>query len=922
VSSNLGKNLMTIITDLKCEYRSNPLGIDIEKPRLSWQMQTDRRGARQIAYRVRVASAAGQLQEKVADFWDSGQVESDQSIHVSYDGKPLSSRQRVYWKVWVWDETNAVSESDIAWFEMGLLNPDDWQAKWIGTALTGGARSMIPVPYLRKSFTISEDVVSARLYVTALGVFECSINGQRVGKDVFAPGWTDYDQRVQYLTYDVTAHMRKGENAIGLILGDGWAVGHIGWLDRQNYVDRPQLLAQLEVIHSDGSSYTVPTDHSWTYQFGPITHSDFIMGEAYDARKELSWWDTTEANTSDWSPVESFNHPNINLVALNGPTVQAIQELAPVKDPVDRSGMGRRRHLFDIGQNMVGRVRFKGKAPAGTTIILRFAEVLNADGSLYTANLRAAHATDYYTFKGDGEETWESKFTFHGFRYVEIEGYPGEVSRETITGIVLHSAMEQTGMFECSDPLLNQLQSNILWGQKGNFLDVPTDCPQRDERLGWTGDIQVFVRTAAFNMDIAGFMTKWAKDVQDAQQPDGSVPSVVPYANGVPKDGGPAWADAVIICPWTIYLSYGDKRILEQNYQAMTRFMNFLVETSPGYIRCAPDYEGWPGYGDWLSINASTPRDLIGTAFLAHDAHLMARIATILNKPDDAARYRQLFQDTKLAFANRYLAGSQVSVNAVSESEIRRQMDAADNLSQGNLQKVDYGDITSEVFNTELFTPTQTAYVLALHFDLLPDELRSAAVRELVADIERRGMHLSTGFVGSPYLNHVLSDNGRLNIAYHLLNQKSWPSWVYAVTQGATTIWERWDGWTEEYGFQTPEMNSFNHYAYGAIGAWMYRTVAGIDVDPAQPGYKHLILNPQPGGGLDYARATLKTPYGEVISAWRYEGESFCYSVVVPPNTRATVTLPLTGTVYLDGERVKGMVHELVAGAYEFVILN
>jgi len=546
--------------------------------------------------------------------------------------------------------------------------------------------------------------------------------------------------------------------------------------------------------------------------------------------------------------------------------------------------------------------------------------VLDVDASLYTANLREARATDHYTFKGTGNEVWEPKFTFHGFRYVELSGYPGEVNRETITGIVLHSEMTPTGEFECSDPLLNQLQHNITWGQKGNFVELPTDCPQRDERQGWTGDIQVFVSTAAFNFDVAGFMTKWMRDVVDSQNEQGCIPPIVPKAIAHTEDGGPAWADAAIICPWTIYLAYGDRRILAENYPMMTRFMDFITETSPGYIRCAPEYEGWPGFGDWLSINADTPRDLIGTAFLAYDAHLMAQIAGILQKDQDASRYQQIFEATKQAFADRYLIGSRVSLASVIPSQMRREADAADSLSRGNLPPVDYGDITSEVFNTNLFTPTQTAYVLALHFDLLPDHLRTKAVNELVADIERRGMHLSTGFVGSPYLNHVLSRNGRLDVAYALLNQKSWPSWLYAVTQGATTIWERWDGWTEEYGFQTPEMNSFNHYAYGAIGAWLYSTVAGINVDAAHPGYKHVILSPHPGGGLKYAKATLQTIYGQVVSSWRYEGDEFRYSVVVPPNTTATVRLPAAGTVSVNGEIVQGQVHEVAAGAYEFVV--
>jgi alpha-L-rhamnosidase len=609
------------------------------------------------------------------------------------------------------------------------------------------------------------------------------------------------------------------------------------------------------------------------------------------------------------------------LIATNGPTVRRIEELQPISEPVNKGNFITSRTIFDLGQNMVGWVRFKGSAPAGTTVTLRFAETVNPDGTLYTTNLRAARATDYYTFKGEGEEVWEPKFTFHGFRYVEVAGYPGTVTPDMVTGVVLHSDMAQTGEFACSEPLVNQLQHNILWGQKGNFVDVPTDCPQRDERLGWTGDIQVFARTAAFNMDVAGFMTKWAQDVADAQNEAGMIPAVVPSAIPLP-DGGPAWADAAIICPWTMYLCYGDRRILETNYASMTRFMEWMLEASPGLIRCAPDFAGWPGFGDWLSINANTPRDLIGTAFLAYDANLMAQIAGVLGKTGEAARYRNLFADVKKAFAARYLQGSELPANAASPSQIRQMMDGADAISRGNLKAVDYGPITSEVFNTDLFTPTQTAYVLALHFDLLPEKLRPLAVAELVADIARRAMHLSTGFVGAPYLPHVLSNGGRLDIAYALLHQKTWPSWLYSVTQGATTIWERWDGWTEENGFQDPGMNSFNHYAYGSIGAWLYNTVAGIEIDPAQPGYKHSILRPQPGGGLTQAAGKLKTLYGELVSQWKLDNGTFAWTVIVPPNTTATVHLPVQegSAIKLDGKATSGLVHELGAGEYRFVV--
>ncbi len=703
------------------------------------------------------------------------------------------------------------------------------------------------------------------------------------------------------------------------MLGDGWAAGFVGLGNRQLYTNKPKFLAQLEITLSDGSTVTITSDKSWKHQFGPLLESDMFMGEAYDARLELKGWNTPNYDDKSWLKVEQAEAPKATLVATNGPTVKRIEEIKPISEPVDKSDFIRRKAIFDMGQNMVGWVRLKGSAPADTSVVLRFAEVLNDDGSLYTTNLRDARATDVYTFKGEAEEIWEPTFTFHGFRYVELMGYPGEVSRDTITGVVLHSEMEQTGSFECSDPTINQLQSNILWGQKGNFVDVPTDCPQRDERLGWTGDIQVFARTAAFNMDVAGFMTKWANDVTDSQSEAGAVPAVVPGVINL-TDGGPAWADAAVICPWTIYLCYGDKSILENNYATMTKFMDFMTNESSDLIRCAPGYKGWMGFGDWLSINAETPRDLIGTAFLAYDANLMAQIAGVLGKRNDASKYRKLFSDVKKAFQERYLKGGTVTAEEISEA--RKLAEQEHGISRGNLERVDYGPVSSEVFNTELFTPSQTAYVLALHFDLLPEKLCPLAAKELVEDIKRRDTHLSTGFVGAPYLPHVLSNHGQLETAYTLLNQKTWPSWLYSVTKGATTIWERWDGWTEERGFQNPEMNSFNHYAYGSIGAWLYQSVAGIEVDPANPGYKHSILRPQPSNGLTHATAKLQTGYGELASQWQQDNGKFEWTVTVPANTTATVHLPAkdNSKMTLDGKTIEGSVQELVAGEYRFVI--
>ena len=889
---------MLSITNPICEYRQHPLGIDIIKPRLSWRLESARRNIKQVAFQILVASHPDLLAEGKADLWDSDKVASDQSIHITYEGKALKSRQRAYWQVSVWDNAGERATSKTTWFEMGLLEPSDWQASWIAAKLSGGARSNVPVPFLRKTFQLSDEVAKARLYVTALGVYECSLNGKRVGDDVLTPGWTNYHERVRSQVYDVTDLLTKGENAWGALLGDGWAAGFMAIANRQTYVDKPMFFAQLELTLADGSEQTIVSDESWKHQFGPILESDLLMGEAYDAQLELPGWDTPNYDDANWLAVDTPEAPRTKLVATNGPMIRRMLELKPVAPPVmTRSFLGK-TDLIDLGQNMVGCVRFKGSAPRGTTVVMKFAEVLDERGQIYTDNLRSARATDVYTFKGEGEEVWEPKFTFHGFRYVELSGYPGEVTEDTVTGVVLYSDMAQTGDFECSDPLLNQLQSNILWGQRGNFLDVPTDCPQRDERLGWTGDIQVFASTAAFNMDVAGFLTKWADDVRDAQNERGAVPAVVPNAGIKLPDGGPAWADAAIICPWTVYQAYGDKHILANNYDVMQNFMNFILNESPGHVRCAPDYEGWMGFGDWLSINADTPRDLIGTAFLAYDAKLMSQIATVLGKEEDATQYANLFGEVKEVFQNRFLKGGSLSSSDIAAIKDRRDVNRADTISQGNLEAVDYGPIQSEVFNTELFMPTQTSYVLALHFDLLPEASKEVAVKELVADIERRDMHLSTGFVGAPYLPHALSDHSELGTAYALLKQTSWPSWLYSVTQGGTTIWERWDGWTEERGFQSTEMNSFNHYAYGSIGHWMVRVISGIEAQ--RPGYKHTLIAPQPGAGLTYAKASLETLYGTLSSHWKLINGRFKLELTIPPNTTATVRLPQANRASLD----------------------
>ena len=847
----------TLAVQLRCNHLDNPLGVHAAAPRLSWRLATDgRRGARQASYRIVVSTQRHGL----SDLWDSGRVHSDATTEIAYRGRALASRQRAWWRVEVWDERNRRSESAPAFWEAGLLTRQEWRGAWIGAALAGGPETGAHSPYLRTIFNVGKKIASARLYATALGVYEFHLNGQRVGHDVFTPGWTEYKKRVQYQTSDVTALLRPGANAAGAILGDGWYCGHIGWRERNYYGERPALFAQLVLTFTDGSTQTIVTDGAWKTAFGAIVESDLIHGETHDARRELTGWDEPGYDDGAWLPATRLADPAIEISPMLGPTVRATQELKPVAPPTKIIIWPSSIWVFDLGQNMVGRVRLHVRGKAGQVVRLRFAEMLNAaDGTIYTENLRAARQTDHYILRGDPRgETWESRFTFHGFRYVEISGHPDTLLPDAITGIVLHSDTPRTGIFSCSDRLINQLQSNIDWGQRGNFLEVPTDCPQRNERLGWMGDAQVFSRTAAWNRDVASFFTKWQRDISDAQGAEGQMPSVAPHIEGVGSDGGPAWADAAAICPWTMYLCYGDKELLAEHFESLTKFIGYMETKARNLIRSHPDTDVWHGYGDWLALDGSgnvfgnTPKDLIGTAMFAYSTTLVAKMARVLGRTSDAVRYERLAGRIRRAYQKRYLTDDGVATGL-----------------------------------------TQTSYVLTLQFDLAPAALRPKLLAELVRDIEQRGNKLTTGFVGASYLPHVLSRFGRADLAYKLLHQKAWPSWLYAVTQGATTIWERWDGWTQEKGFQDKGMNSFNHYSYGAIGSWLYAVVAGVDLDPAQPGFKHILLQPQPGGELTSARGVLQSLHGEILSAWKLRAGRFEWEVVVPPNTTATARFPV-----------------------------
>lgn len=865
-----GQNLST--DHLTSAYRTNPIGLGAP-PMLAWQLKSTQRGVLQTAWQVRAAANETDLAKGKNLLWDSGKVASNQSNHIPWGGKPLGSRQRCYWQVRAWDNNGHESGwSQPAYFEMGLLAAADWKAQWVKPAWPEDTAQSNPSPMLRKQFRLADEVRSARLYATAHGLYEAQLNGQRVGDQYFTPGWTSYHHRLQYQVFDVTGQVKKGDNALAVTLGDGWWRGFIGWAGHRNHYGKDlALLLQLEVVYMNGKTETITSDGSWRGSTGPILASDLYNGEVYDARKEIPGWASPGFNDSPWKTVQVADFGFANLVACEGVPVRKIQEIKPVK--VFQTPKG--ETVFDFGQNMVGWVRLRTNGTAGTTVTLQHAEVLDKHGNFYTENMRSALTRIQYTLKGSGEEAYEPRFTFMGFRYVKIEGLtPGMATPETLTGIVVHSDLAVTGGFECSNPLVNQLQRNIQWGQKGNFLDVPTDCPQRDERMGWTGDAQAFCNTAAFNMDVQAFYTKWLADVAADQGQDGNIPFVVPNVLSPfdPKakmaGGSTGWADVATILPWNTYLAYGNRQLLERQYESMKAWVRFMEN------QAGDDYVWDNGFhfGDWLFYSVNDDRDgrsaitdkyFLTQAFFAHSVDLVLRAAGVLGKQEDVDYYSSLHQKVVEAFRREHVTP-----------------------------------------NGRLSSATQTAYVLALEFDLLPEHLRKQAADRLVENIRRYDNHLTTGFLGTPYINHVLTNFGHTDMAYQLLLQDTWPSWLYPVKMGATTIWERWDGIKPDSSFQEASMNSFNHYAYGAVGDWLYRTVAGILPDAAAPGYQRFWLKPQPGGGLSYANAWHDSPYGRIVSGWEIKNGVLQMKITVPANSVATVVLyhVSPSSVKLDGK--------------------
>lgn len=1040
---------------LRCEYRTDPLGIDILAPRLSWVLESKQRGQKQTAYQVLVASDRQQLESDCADMWDSEKVQSSETTAIVYAGKPLTSDTVCYWKVRVWDKNGNPSRwSRPAKWSMGLLRPEDWQAEWIGYDVDEkvpplpdvvkrsqwiwsrqNANQSAPVEeiYFRRTFKLPQDlnikkavcyitadnifhlylngqiirsvrnyniiyeasladylkpgknvitviaanegqtpnpagllsavriesedgqvlelpsdkqwltntmsepdwqnadfndtswseavelgplgmepwrqtgmnqlvlpqaryfrktfaahdkkIKRAHLYTTALGIYQLFVNGWRITEDYLSPGWTDYRKRVYYRTYDVTDRLQNGDNAIGAILADGWYAGYVGGGQTRNHYGRKtRLLSQLNIEYEDGTTQVIATGSDWKASTGPILHADLLQGETYDARKEMPGWHSPGFDDAAWRPVivgDTEVDPIVQAAVSEPVIVFETVKPVSVTEPV------RGKYVFNMGQNFAGVVRLHVKGREGQRIQLRHGERLNPNGTIYTTNLRTADATDVYICKGGKEEVWQPHFTFHGFQYVEVSGLNHKPKQDMLTGLALSSDTPLTGTFECSNSMVNKLQSNAVWTQRMNFIDIPTDCPQRDERLGWTGDVQVYVNTACYQNDVQAFFTKWLTDLTDAQRGDGQFPRYAPL-RVKDTDGGPAWADAGVICPWTIYKMYGDARILRTHYDAMKSFIAFCEN------RCTDELlppEQFHCFGDWLNINDDTPHDVIFMAYFGYSTKLLANIADALDKPEDAAMYNELFERIKDSFNKAYVE------------------------SDGKIK----GD-------------TQTAYVLAIAYDLLDEQQQKQAAEHLIRRIEECNSHLSTGFVGTKDLMLALAKIKRNDVAYGLLYNDTFPSWGFTIKHGATSIWERWNGWTPAEGFADPGMNSFAHYSFGAVCQWIFENIGGIKTD--DPGFRTIIIHPQPDDKLTWAKTSYRSIRGSIVSNWEIRSGRFVLDVTIPPNTTATVFVPARDaeTVLESGEKAQNadgvkllklqdnfIAYEVVSGQYRFI---
>ncbi len=831
-------------TELLCEYLKDPVGIDTAVPRFSWKLDSDMCNVMQTAYEI-----------KIDGMWETGKTESGQSVNILYGGKPLEACTRYYYSVRVWDNYGYVSGFEKGSFETGLMKPENWKTEWIGTQ----EHDVKCIPVFRKEFVLpaeemkqytyeSRKIKKARIYATALGSYEIELNGQRVGDEWLAPGFTSYNKHLLYQTYDVTS-MLKCQNVICVTLGSGWCHSRIS---KSVFKCDLALLMQMYVEFDDGTVINIYTDDTWKYTGSPFIMSDIYDGETYDATRQISGSDIFGFDDTEWKRAETISYDKSHISAQIHEPVRIIEKIKPVKiikTPANET-------VIDFGQNMVGWAAFNVAGKLGDRVIFDHAEVLDRDGNFYTENMRSAKNIVEYVLSGNGTESYHPHFTFQGFRYIRVLSFPCEVTLEHFEGLVIHSGITRTGSFECSNQDVNQLFCNIIWGQRGNFVDIPTDCPQRDERLGWTGDAQVFVRTAALNYNVYNFFAKWLFDLWCDQDENGGVPSFIPKTMPGERRSS-AWGDAACICPWELYKAYGDSSILKVQYNSMKKWVEFIYEQICAQGGNPYIWNTGSHYGDWLGLDAqqgsyvgATSKDFIATVFYANSTDILVKTAKLLGYAADAEKYQKLYENIIEAFRYEFVTPS----GRLSEN-------------------------------------TQTAYSIALYFNMVKDRKRAAS--HLAKLVTENGGKLTTGFVGTPYLCHALSENGYADLAFGLLLQTEYPSWIYSIRQGATTIWEHWDGIRPDGSFWSAKMNSYNHYAYGAIGDWMYTKIAGINYDEGDPGYKHIVFKPYYDKRLAFSKASIISMYGGISAGWEKCGDgSVKYDIKVPHNTTATVVLP------------------------------
>ena len=826
---------MLKITDILVNNSVKPIGIDDEKPRFSWILDSENNGTEQISYSLKVL-----CDDTV--FWDTGIVESSQSIHIEYSGEPLQP-ENTFNIILVVTDNFGNTASGRTFFETGIRG--QFQAGWITHDLPEEEEAC---PVFMRKFVANGEIEKARLYMTALGVYDIELNGNRLSGQYFTPGWTSYNKRLQYQTFDITDELGSS-NEISVTVANGWYKGNLAFKGRKNfYGNKAAMLMEIHIEYSDGKKDIISSDNNFMCCTGVVRYSEIYHGETQDMNF---------IPESMHRAIE-YDHSKDMIVAGENESVRVMRKLPALSLIETPEG----EQVIDFGQNLTGFVEFNCKLPKGTEVTIRHAEVLDKEGNFYTENLRAAKNIDRFICSGK-DEILKPRFTFHGFRYICIEGIEN-IEIDDFTACVLHTDMKKTGAFECNDKLINQLQHNIQWGQMGNFLDVPTDCPQRDERLGWTGDAQVFCGTAAFNFNVIKFFRKWLWDLSADQGRNGSVPNVVPDVfteEGKEPDNSTAWGDASTIIPWELFKRYGDKKFLEDQFESMKAWVEYIArEAGNTYL-----WKTGHHFGDWLALDmeqyytyrkfsnnsatGSTDKGYIATAFFAYSTEILYKAAEVLDYKNDTDKYKKLYDKIIDAFRKEYVTPG--------------------------------GRLVCE---------TQTGILLALKFNLVEKKQREQLVNCLVANIKKHNNQMVTGFVGASYLCPVLSENGHHDLAGKLLMQKEYPSWLYPVTKGATTIWERWNGIKPDGSFEDPAMNSFNHYAYGAIGDWIYKYILGIRA--MEPGYKEIKIEPMPVEGLTFAKGYYDSIYGRIGVSWKIEGGNFHITVEIPVNCSARIIVP------------------------------